>query len=84
MMDSGAGCHAADAKKEFPNRRRPKGKHVKTCVLANGAPIKADGVVDVKTGIQGQNNEIEFDDLPVQCPIINVGKIFHKGGYVFE
>lgn len=85
MMDSGAGCHAADAKKEFPHHRRRKGKHIRKCVLANGAPMESDEVVDVKASVQGQTHEIEFDDLPVECPIISVRKIIRKGNKaVFE
>ena len=41
--------------------------------------MESDEVVDVKVGIQGQNHEIEFDDLPVECPIISVRKIVCKG-----
>ena len=85
MMDSGAGCHAADAKKEFPHHRRRKGKHIRKCVLAKGAPMESDEVVYVKAGIPSQNHEIEFDDLPVECPIISVRKIVRKGiEVVFE
>ena len=82
MMDRGAGCLAADAKKEFPLHKRRKGKHVRKCVLANGDPMESDEVVDIKVGIQGQNHEIEFDDLPVECPIISVRKIVRRGNRV--
>lgn len=82
MMDSGAGCHAADAKKEFPLHKRRKGKQVRKCVLANGDPMESDEVVDVRAGIQGETHEIEFDNLPVECPIISVRKIVRKGNKV--
>ena len=51
-------------------------------VLANGAPMESDEVVDVKVGIQRQHHEIEFDDLPVECPIISVRKMVRKGNKV--
>ena len=42
-------------------------------------------MVDVKASVQGQTHEIEFDDLPVECPIISVRKIVRKGNkVVFE
>ena len=82
MMDSGAGCHAADAKKSFPGHKRRKGKQTRKCVLANGDPMESDEVVDLKVGIEGETHVIEFDDLPVECPIISVRKIVHKGNKV--
>ena len=52
MMDSGAGCHTADARKEFAKHRHRKGSKVRKCVLADGTPKESDEVVDVKVGIQ--------------------------------
>lgn len=92
-MDSGAGCHAADAKKEFPKHRRRKGKHVRKRVLDNGDPMESDEVVVVSAGIQGENHVVEFDDLPVECTVISVRKIVRtgnkvvfqeKGGYILN
>ena len=82
LMDSGAGCHAADAGKIFPKHRKRKGKQVRKCVLADGTPLESDKVVDVHVDIEGENHVIEFDDLPVECPIISVKKIVHKGNKV--
>ena len=85
MMDSGAGCHAANAKKEFPRHRRSKAKQIRRCVLANGDPMTSDETVAVKVDIQGEQHIINFDDLPVECPIISVRMIVHKGNrVVFE
>ena len=39
-------------------------------------------MVDVEASIQGENHSIEFDDLPVECPIISVRKIVRKGNKV--
>ena len=82
MMDSGAGCHAAWAKKAFARHKRRKGKQVRRCVLADGTPMESEDVVDVKVDIEGETHVIEFDDLPVECPIISVRKIVHKGNKV--
>ena len=54
-------------------------------MLASGAPMESDEVVDVKASVQGQTHDIEFDDLPVECPIIRVRKMVRKGNkVVFE
>ena len=82
MMDSGAGCHAAKADEAFPSHKKRKGKRTRKCVLANGEPMESDEVVDVKVTIDGETHVIEFDDLPVECPIISVRKIVHKGNRV--
>ena len=82
LMDSGAGCHAADAEKDFPKHKKRKGKQIRKCVLADGTPLESDEVVDVRVDIEGENHMIEFDDLPVECPIISVKKIVHKGNKV--
>jgi len=41
--------------------------------------MESDEVVEVKVTIDGETHIIEFDDLPVECPIISVRKIVHKG-----
>ena len=61
MMDSGAGCHAADAKKAFSKHNRRKGKQVRRCVLADGTPMESEDVVNVKVDIEGETHVIEFD-----------------------
>ena len=82
MMDSGAGCHAAWAKKAFARHKRRKGKQVRRCVLTDGTPMESEDVVDVKVDIEGETHVIEFDDLPVETPIISVRKIVHRGSKV--
>ena len=44
MMDSGAGCNAADAKTEFGAFRVQNVKHKQQCVLANGTEITSNGI----------------------------------------
>ena len=44
--------------------------------------MESEDVVDVKVDIEGETHVIEFDDLPVECPIISVRKIVHKGNKV--
>ena len=54
MMDSGAGCHAAEADNSCPLHENRKGKQTRRCVLANGDPMESDEVVDVKVNIDGK------------------------------
>ena len=81
MINSG-GCHAAHARKHFPKHPRRQSKKVRKCVLADGSPMESSEVVEVLAKIDGENHTIEFDDLPVECPIISVRKIVRKGNRV--
>ena len=47
MMDSGAGCKAADAKKEFGSHRIRSVKHKQQCVLADGTEATCRRTSDV-------------------------------------
>ena len=82
MMDSGAGCHAAHATKHFPKHPKRRSRTVRKCVLADGSPMESSETVDVLALIDGEKHTIEFDDLPVECPIISVRKIVRKGNRV--
>lgn len=75
-------ANAADAKKEYPKHRRTKATKIRRCVLANGDPMESDETVAVRVDIQGKQHIIDFDDLPVECPIISVRKIVRKGNRV--
>ena len=44
--------------------------------------MESEDVVDVKVGIEGETHVIEFDHLPVECPIISVKMVVHKGNKV--
>ena len=82
MMDSGAGCNAAKRDKEFPRYQIKKGSKKRQCILADGTEIKSEGIVEVRAEIEGEEHVIPFDDLPVECPIISVRRIVHKGNVV--
>ena len=45
MMDSGAGCNAANRQKEFPKYQIKNGSKKRQCVLADGTEIRSEGVV---------------------------------------
>ena len=82
VMDSGAGCHAAHATKHFPKHPKRRSKTVRKCVLADGLPMESSETVDVLAMIDGEKHTIEFDYLPMECPIISVRKIVRKGNRV--
>ena len=44
--------------------------------------MESSEIVDVLVDIDGESHSIEFDDLPVECPIISVRKIVRKGNKV--
>ena len=44
--------------------------------------MESSEVVDVLVDIDGEAHTIDFDDLPVECPIISVRKIVRKGNKV--
>ena len=66
MMDSGAGCNAADAKKEFGAYRVQNVNHKQQCVLANGTEITSNGICNVTALVKGEERLIPFKDLPVE------------------
>ena len=72
MMDSGAGCNAADAKKEFGAHRVKNVKHHQQCVLADGTEITSKGICEVTALVEGEEHLIPFENLPVECPTISV------------
>ena len=93
MMDSGAGCNAADAKKEFGAHRDQRVKHGQQCVLTDGTEITSKGICEVIALVEGEEHLIPFEDLPVECPIISVRKVVKKesivkfkdsGGYIMN
>ena len=72
MMNSGAECYAADAKKEFGAHRVRSVKQKQQCVLTNGTDITSTGSCKVTALVEGEEHLIPFEDLPVECPIISV------------
>ena len=75
VMDSGAECNAADAKKAFGAYHVQHVKHKQQCVLANGTEITSNGICNVAALVEGEEPLILFEDLPVECPIISVRKV---------
>ena len=93
MMDSGAGCHAANRKKDVANAQTKKTKNPMRCVLADGKDIQSKGIIEVETEIDDEAHIVPFEDLPVDCRIISVKKIVKKtnvvtfrdgAGYIFN
>ena len=93
MIDSGAGCNAAGAKKEFGAHRVKSVKHKQQCVLADGTDITSKGICEVAALVEVEEHLIPLDDLPVECPIISVRKVVKKrnilkfkdgGGYIMN
>ena len=82
MMDSGAGCNAADTKKAFGAHLVKSDKHKQQCVLADGTEITSKGICDFTALVEGKEHLIPFEDLPVECPIISVRKVVKKGNIV--
>ena len=82
MVDSSAGCNAADAKNEFGADRVQNVKHKQQCVLANGTDITSKVICNVTALVEGEGHLIPFDDLPVEWPIISVRKVVKKGNIV--
>ena len=82
MMDSGAGCNAADAKKEFGAHRVQGARNKQQCVVADGTEITSNGICNVTALVEGEEHLIPFEDLPVECPIISVRKVVKKGNIV--
>ena len=82
IMDSGAGCNAADATKEFVARRVKSVKHKQQRVLADGIEITSRGICKVTAMIEGGEHLIPLEDLLIECPIISVRKVVKKGNIV--
>ena len=82
MMDSGAGCNAADAKQEFGACRIQSVRNEQQCVLADGTEITSKKICNVATLVEGEEHLIPFEDLPIECPIISVRKVVKKGNIV--
>ena len=82
MMDSGAGCNAADAKKEFGAYRIQSVRKTQQCVLADGTEIMSKRICSVTALLEREEHLIPFEDLPVECPIISVRKVVKKGNIV--
>ena len=75
MMDSGAGCHAANRTKDVANFQIKKTKNPMRCVLADGQDIKSKSVIEVEAEIDDETHMIPFEYLPDECPIISVKKM---------
>ena len=82
MMDSGAGCNAADAKKGFGSHRANSAKHQQRCVLADGTEIASKGICEVTALVNCEEHLIPAEYLPVECPIISVRKVVKKNRIV--
>ena len=82
MMDSGAGCHAANRAKDFANVQTKKTKNPMRCVLADGKDIKSKGIIEAEAEIDDETHVMPFEDLPIECPIISVKKIVKKKNVV--
>ena len=82
MMDSGAGCHAANRKKDVAHFQTKKAKNPMRCVLVDGKEIQSKGITEVEAEINDGTHIIPFGNLPVECPIISVKKIVKKKSVV--
>ena len=52
------------------------------CVLADGTESTSNGICEVAALVEGEENLIPFEDLPVECPIISPRKLVKKGNIV--
>ena len=82
MMGSGAGCNAADAKKEFGAHRVKSVKRKQQCVSVDGTEVASKGICEVTAMVEGEKHLIPFEDLPAECPLISARKVVKKGNIV--
>ena len=60
MMDSGAGCHAANRKKDVANIQTKKTKNPTRCVLADGKKIHSKGIMEAEAEIDDETHTLSF------------------------
>ena len=82
MMDPGAGCNAADAKKELGAQHVKSVKHKQQFVLADGTEITSNGICGDTALVENEKQLIPFEGPSFECPIISVRKVVKKGNIV--
>ena len=84
MVGSGESVKGMDVKSHAPgfDRLLQEATKRKRSTAANGGDMLIESEIELCRELDGHQMAVQFANLPVQCPILNVRRIIRKGNEI--